>query len=161
MKRKCTLQILDTGEFETKIKARNWKSPVCSTWCSSSLTDILIAWLLCSDATTQVDFGNFHEEASTLVSLEISKYPLAVLVVISDATGIAFWDPIFEQSVEQSPRRWHCNPCQTVKSNKASWKAKLSPGPVKADTLWTYYALIVPSICRHKRICFRNGQVTF
>ena len=33
---------------------------------------------------------NFHEEASTLVYLEISKYPLAVLVVISDATGIAF-----------------------------------------------------------------------
>ena len=38
--------------------------------------------LLCSDATTSVEFGNFHEEASTLVSLPISKYPLAVLAII-------------------------------------------------------------------------------
>ena len=33
----------------------------------------------CRDATTQVSFGNFHEEVSTLVSLSDLRYPLAVL----------------------------------------------------------------------------------
>ena len=50
------------------------------------------------------------------VSLQISKYPLAVLAIISNAMGNAFWDRIFEQSVEQSPRQYYCSAILTKRS---------------------------------------------
>ena len=42
-------------------------------------TNSLIMALLCRDAKTQVGFGDFHEEESTLVSIGHLKYSLVVL----------------------------------------------------------------------------------